>query len=161
MDDPCACTRQRPVYSTSSRFIYASLHIAGPRDITYGHICHPRRAALQSSPVYIHRTNTQHIMHIPGAFTQAAFSFVPIPTRSTTFSGSSPPTSVTVTKLEDRARPFGGAFNIELDDWLRGNEVRWCGVLDAGREKSVAMPSRIGWDTERDLPGDCSIFMCL
>lgn len=47
---------------------------------------------------------------------------------------------------------------MELDDWLRGNEVRWC-MGGAGWEKSVAMPSRMGWETERDLPGDCSILL--
>jgi len=42
----------------------------------------------------------------PGAFTQLAFSLVPTPILSTTFSGSSPPTSVTVMRLELLARPF-------------------------------------------------------
>jgi hypothetical protein len=46
----------------------------------------------------------------PGALTQAAFSFVPTPSRSTTFSGSSPPTSVTVTRLELLALPFEPLF---------------------------------------------------
>jgi hypothetical protein len=42
----------------------------------------------------------------PGALTQLAFSLVPTPILSTTFSGSSPPTSVTVMRLELLARPL-------------------------------------------------------
>jgi len=42
----------------------------------------------------------------PGALTQLAFSLVPTPILSTTFSGSSPPTSVTVIRLELLARPL-------------------------------------------------------
>jgi hypothetical protein len=44
--------------------------------------------------------------HSPGALTHAAFSLTPTAIRSTSFSRSSPPTSVTVTKLPDLALPL-------------------------------------------------------
>ena len=96
----------------------------------------------------------------PGALTQAAFSLEPTPSRSTTFSGSSPPTSVTVTRLELRARPAlrvlmgGGPVAAEgrRTLFVECERAEW---RNSGREKSVATSSLIGCETERALVGDC------
>ena len=70
--------------------------------------------------------------HLPGAFTHAAFSFDPTPNLSTTFSGSSPPTSVTATRLELRALPvllaiFGlDAVLLMLEAVARSTELDEC-----------------------------------
>lgn len=76
----------------------------------------------------------------PGEFTQAAFSLTPTPSRSTTPSGSSPPTSVTVTKLELRALPLplddpsspalGEESGTRLGLLLSSPEVTFCIALD-------------------------------
>jgi hypothetical protein len=71
----------------------------------------------------------QRAVPLPGALTQAAFSFDPTPSLSTTFSGSSPPTSVTATKLELLALPvllaiFGlDAGLLMLDAVARSTEL--------------------------------------
>jgi hypothetical protein len=110
----------------------------------------------------------------PGALTQSAFSLVPTPSLSTTFSGSSPPTSVTVTKLELLALPLT-FFALESDGSPRlpwdATEGRSIELEDCEREKpdregmrwdtedelmeyepkSEAMPSRMGCETEREV----------
>jgi hypothetical protein len=74
--------------------------------------------------------------YLPGAFTQAAFSLTPTPRRSTTPSGSSPPTSVTVTRLELRALPLpfdaprcpalGDESEVKLGLLLSSPDVTFC-----------------------------------
>ena len=61
---------------------------------------------LQFSPRVLSGVSTEMTMNSPGALTQLAFSLVPTPILSTTVSGSSPPTSVTVIRLELRALPL-------------------------------------------------------
>ena len=106
--------------------------------------------------------HSQARLDLPGALTQLAFSLVPTPILSITFSGSSPPTSVTVIRLELLARPLdtGVCWRVA---WLVEGLVRWTAEDEWDRmyvdragfiwelsidgimlAKSTATPSRIG-----------------